>query len=69
MYVCVNVYMSWYAPGADISPFIKGVIRASALASLLRVIIPAQLTRHMHRLSHQTNHDVIRVSCSDVPMM
>ena len=45
--------MSQYVPGATILPFIKGVIRASTSVSPLRVTIPTQLTRCMHRLSCQ----------------
>ena len=45
--------VSWYALWVTISPFVKGLIRASTPVSPLRVTIAAQLTRCMHRLSHQ----------------
>ena len=42
-----------YVPVAAILPFMKGMVRASTLGSPLKATIPTQLTRCMHRLSHQ----------------
>ena len=44
--------VSWYVHGATISPFTKGVTRASALVSPLRVTDSAQLTSCMGRFAH-----------------
>ena len=49
----ISIYMSQCAPGATISPFVKGVIRVSTLASTLRATTSAQLARHMCRHSCQ----------------
>ena len=67
-YLGENVW--WYTLGATITPFIKGVVRASASASPLRVTTSTQLTRHMHTLSSQNkswHHQSIMWWCpSDV---
>ena len=61
--------VSRYAPGAIISPFLKGGTRASALASPLRVTVSAQLTRCICKHSCQNRSCIIGVSCGDVPVM
>ena len=62
--------MSQYAPGAAISPFVKGGIsRVPALESLLSVASSAQLIRHMHGHFHQRDHDIIGALYDDVLMM
>ena len=48
-------------PGPPFLPSEKGVTRVSTLAFPLRATSSDQLTRCMCRLSHQTEHHIIRV--------
>ena len=57
---------SWYGPGGHSFPLYKKRMKVFTSASVLQERVSAQLTRCMHKHSHQKEHDIFGASCDDV---